>query len=110
MIAFICLFFPAVLSVWMYEKLTKADLSIKNWLYHYTLNTTAINLFCFLIKKVVLGTAGDPFYTLSVDTTPSAALNYLIVAIPTAVLLVFFKVLLSKTVRVTAEDERDEKD
>lgn len=107
MISVICLLFPAILCVWVYEKLAKHPLTRKNWLYLYALNVVLINAACFLVKKVVLHTADFPFGSFSVDLTPSAALNYLIMALPAGGALAFVEVLLSKNVKVTVEDEHD---
>lgn len=106
MIAFICLFFPAVLTAWLYEHLRRAELSRKQWLYRYCMNTLFINLACFAAKKLLLGTAGAPFVNLYTDVTPVAALNYLIMAIPAAVILAFVQVLLSKHASITVEDDK----
>lgn len=107
MIAFICLFFPAILSVWIYEKLTRTDLKGKQWLYFYIGANLFVNLLCFVAKKVLLGTAANPLYTLQKDITPSAACNYLIMAIPAAVFLAVFAVLLRKHTKITVEDNDD---
>ena len=107
MIAFICLFFPAVLSVWIYEKLTKTDLKAKQWLYFYTAGNLFINLLCFVAKKILLGTAANPLYTLETDITPSAACNYLIMAIPAGVFLAVFAALLRRHIAITVEGDDD---
>ena len=107
MIAFICLFFPAVLSVWLFERTGKRDLSKKNRLYLFCSNTMFINLLCFVIKRFVLGTAGEPLYSLATDMTPSAAGNYLIMAIPCAVVLGFVEICVRKNVKLTVEDNAD---
>lgn len=107
MITFICLFFPAVLSVWIYEKLVKTNLNTKQWLYFYTAGNLFINLLCFLVKKVLLGTAANALYTLQADITPSAACNYLIMAIPAAVFLAVFAALLRRHITITVEDDDD---
>lgn len=107
MITFICLFFPAVLSVWLYEKLKKAELSPKKWAYRYALNTVLINFACFLTKSVVLNTAALPLYTADVDMYPSAALNYLIMALVAMVVITFVEIFTEKSAKITIEDEAD---
>ena len=106
MIAFICLFFPAVLTVWLYEHLRQTELSRKQWLYRYCINTLFVNLACFAAKRLLLGTADAPFVNLYTDVTPAAALNYLGLAIPAAVVLAFVQVLLSKHANITVEDDK----
>ena len=105
MIAFICLFIPAVLAVWLFESLSKTSLSRKQWLYRYCANNLFINLLCFAVKKILLDTAGSTFFSLYADTTPAAALNYILMAVPVAVVLVFVQVLLSKYVKVDVEEK-----
>ena len=105
MILFICLFLPAVLAVWLYEHLQKNELSKKQWFYRYCLNTVFINFVCFAVKRFLLGTAAQPFGGGITDATPSEALNYLIMAIPTAVFFSFLQVLFTKHVSLSVEDE-----
>lgn len=105
MIAFMLLFFPAVLATAIYEGLKKTSLDRKQWLYRYCANVLLINLFCFLVKLIVLGTADAPLYTLSQDITPHAALNYLVMAIPAAVVFSFLQVLVNKKVKPEVEEK-----
>ena len=105
MIAFMLLFFPAVLTNAIYEKLQKAPLGRKQWLYHFCGNSLFINLVCFAVKQIVLKSADAPLYTLNADITPHAAMNYLIMAIPTAVVLSFLQVLLRKHTKVEVEEK-----
>lgn len=105
MIAFICLFFPAVVTVWIYESIGNTDLTPKKWRYRYCLSNLLVNLSCFAVKRYILQTADAPFYTLAVDTAPIAALNYLIMAIPAAVILAFVQVLLTKHGKITVADK-----
>ena len=105
MIAFMILFFPAVLATAIYEGLKKTSLGRKQWLYRYCANVLFINLFCFLVKLAVLGTADAPLYTTSLDITPHAALNYLVMAIPAAVIFSFLQVLVNKKVKTEVEEK-----
>lgn len=107
MIAFICLFLPAVLGVWLYECLSKTNLCRKQWLYRLCANIIFINGICFAIKRFLLGTANAFFYTLQADATPAAALNYLIMAIPAGVIVVFLQILFAKHASITVADEKD---
>ena len=109
MIAFICLFFPAVISVWIYERLMKCRLAARQWCYHYVLSNLAVNFVCFLVKKVFLHTAGLPLYSLSTDATPDTALKYLIMAVPAAAVFAVLASLLKKHVKLTVEETVDAK-
>ena len=111
MIAFICLFFPAVLSVCMYERLTKRELGFKRIVYRFCINALIINFICFLSKKLFFGTAEAPLYTFETDMRPTVAINYIITAVAVAVALTLFEVLLSKKVRIYVEEDKEkEKD
>lgn len=107
MIAFICLFLPAVLSVWVFEVLRKKSLNKKHWLYMYCAGVVLINLVCFLAKKLILRTAAAPMYTLYVDMTPAVAANYLIMAIPVALALAVAACFCAKFIRVGIEGSDD---
>lgn len=87
MMMMICLFFPAVLSVWCFEQISKRELGRKQWGYYYVASVLEINLFCFLVKRFVLGTGEDYMYSFYNDLTPKTAGNYLIMSIPCALLL-----------------------
>ncbi len=103
MIAFMILFFPAVVAIGIYEAVSKLQLSRKQWLIRYCTNALLINLACFGIKAVVLNTAAAPLYTFYTDATPIIAANYLVMAIPCAIVLGFVQVLLGKAVKVEVE-------
>ena len=105
MIALICLFFPAVLGVGMFERWQKTNLTRKQWLYRFCANALFINCICFCVKRFLLNTAAEPLYTLYADVTPSAALNYMIIAVPTAALFAFLQVAFAKTAKITVEDD-----
>ena len=108
MIAFICLFFPAVLSVGLFEHLKKEKLTRRGWVYRFCANTLVINGICFAVKRFVLHTGLQAFGSLYADTTPSAALNYMVMAIPVALVLALLEILFSKypiaSVEVTRND------
>ena len=107
MILLICLCFPAVLAVWIYEKLTKTDLKAKQWCYHFCLYATAVNLACFLVKRFVLGTGQNAIWNLYDGVLPVVAANYLIMAIPFAVAAAVGVSFLARNVEVALEDESD---
>ncbi|MEE1006953.1 MAG: hypothetical protein U0L66_07150 [Acutalibacteraceae bacterium] len=102
MLAFTALFFPALITVCIYEHLMKTRLSVKNTVYLYAVGNIAVNCICAVIKKYIFKTA-DMSLLSGWDMTPSTALNYMIIAVPSAVLLAFFAVLLKKNVKVTKE-------
>lgn len=107
MLTFICLFFPAVLSLRIYEALSRRKLDLKQCVYRYCTDALLLNLACLGAKTIVLGTGGAPLSEGSWDMLPSAAFFYMIMAICGAVLLAVFQVLLDKQVAVTVEEDRD---
>ncbi len=109
MITFICLFFPAVISIWLYEIISKKQYDFKNIVYRYCLNNVLINFLVFAIKTFVLDTGLNTLQTLAHDMTPSAALNYLLISVPCAVLLAFVEFLLHKNAKLSVEENKDEK-
>ncbi len=104
MIAFICLFFPAVLSVSVYEKLSKRDLKRKQWMYQYVQAVLLINFACFFVKTALTGSGEVPIYDIYTDMLPERMVNYLTMAIPLAVALGVMQVLLSRNVKVVVEE------
>lgn len=103
MIAFICYFFPAVFSIWLYEALTKNSLNIKKCIFRFCSNAMFINLGCFGIKKYVLHTADYPIL-LDGDMLPGVAFNYLIMALGVAIILLLAEILLSKNAKIVVEE------
>lgn len=110
MIAFIVYFFPAVVSLWIYEKLNKQTLSPKDWIYRFCLNTTLINGICFAVKKWILHTATVSLSSFSADMTPDVACNYLIIALLLSAAFAVAEVFLSRHVRVEIENDNAPKE
>lgn len=108
MIAFICLFFPAVLTVGAFEVLTKQKLSVRAWVYRFCLNTVVINLLCFLCKKLAFYTAHVSLHTLEADMTPASALNYLLISAAAAAIFLVIQLFAAKHIQITLEEKTDE--
>lgn len=99
MVTLIALFFPAVLSVWIWEAVSKASVSNRKCAYLYSLNVILINFACFALKRWVRHTGDLPLG----DMTPKAAINYMVVAVVIAVTLALVEVFLYKRVRIQVE-------
>lgn len=110
MITFICLFFPAVVSVWIYELLLKVELSKKKIIYRFCFNTIIINAVCFAVKTFILSTGSQPLYNFYTDMIPNVAVRYLIMAVPLCVVLSIAEVFLTKNVKVTVSDENKDQE
>ena len=96
MLALICYFFPAVISVWMFEALAKSRLTLKQCIYRFCGNALFINFILIAVKKFILNTAANPLITSEGDMLPSVAFNYLIMVVPIAALLALFEVFFLK--------------
>lgn len=99
MVTAIALLVPAVLSVWAWEAVSKSSISNKKWVYLYSLNVTLINLVCFAIKRWIRHTGENSI----ADMSPSAAINYIVVAVIVAIVLTLVEVFLYKRVRIQIE-------
>lgn len=108
MVKFICLFLPAVLSVWLYEHLNKTGLKGRKWGYFYAMDLIVINGLCFAAKRYLLHTATYPLTDGTSDMIPSAALNYLIMSIPLAVITALVQVFCFRHTALSIEDAADE--
>ena len=106
MIAFICLFVPSVISIWIYEALSKHKLNLKEWIYRYSLNVLCINLLVFLVKKFILATSAQGLSNMS----PEAAIRYMVIAVPLAIIFSVFQIFVSKNVRVRVCEEENEQE
>lgn len=109
MITFIMLFFPAALSMWLYEHVTKTDLSVKRWVNLYAVHNLLINFICLMLMRLVTDQAGEYLYNREIDIPPYAATQYLIKAIPVAIAVGVVAILLHKTVKVELEADEDAK-
>lgn len=107
MIAFIVLFFPAVLAVWITETLNKACFSKREWLYRFAQNTLFINFVCFGVKKWILNTADVVICSFTADMAPGVACNYLIMAIPLAIAFSVTQSLFRKIGHFEVETQQD---
>lgn len=104
MIEFICLFFPAFISVGIFQKLIKNKLNLINLFSVYSIFNLAINGFVFLIKTYILGT-GESLLIFDIDMTPSIALNYLIMAVPASVIFSIIFTLCYKNIELKIEKD-----
>ena len=107
MITFIMLFFPAALSMWLYEHVTKTDLTVKRWVNLYAVHNLLINFVCLMLMRLVTDQAGEYIYNREIDIPPYVATSYMIMAIPVAIALGVVAILLHKTVKVELENNEE---
>ena len=107
MLGFICYFFPAVTAIWLYEVLTRRQLSVKRCVFRFCTNAVVINFLCLGIKCYILGTGSVPIIPQT-DMFPQVAFNYLVMAIVISIVLVFAELLLVRKVSITVEEENEE--
>lgn len=108
MLKFICVFFPAVLSVWAFEALTKQQMGIKHWVYRFCLNSVICNGFVCLLKIAVTHTSHELLNQAVSDMSPDIALRYLVMALPAAVAAAVIEALLNKGISVKVSENSDE--
>lgn len=106
MLAFICLFFPAMLSLRILEKLGREELRPLQRVYNYCTYVLLINFVCLGTKTLVLRTANIPLYEGG-DMLPSAAFIYLIMAMFSGVFFAVLQVLLRKKVSFSVEEDKN---
>lgn len=107
MITFIILFFPACLSIWLYEHITKTDLSVKRWVNLYAVHNLIINFTCMMLMRLVTGQAGVYIYDREIGIPAITATDYMIKAIPVAIAVGVLAILLHKTAKVELEANED---
>ena len=108
MLAFICLFFPAATSVFIYEAVTKKEYTAKQSILRFCTNALIINLLCMLVKKFVFGTAANPLY--AGDMVPNVAITYIVMALFFAVVIALIEAVFSKKATVSVEEEVNEEE
>lgn len=92
MLAFITLFFPAVLSVALVDHMRKNKLSVRGLIYCCATANLFINVACILIKMGLFQVAVTST-ALSANMTMQMSVDYLIFAIPMAVVFSFIAAL-----------------
>ena len=102
MVTFLCLFFPAALSVFLFEEITHQKHGVRKLAFLYTADVIGVNFLVFAIKRWVLKSAEATLLTGS-DMAVSTAFNYLVMAIPIAVIAAVVFSFLSKRVRLDVE-------
>lgn len=106
MVSFICLFFPAVVALWLFEKVNHYNFNLKKMLYIYCIFNLCINGSCFFVKEYILDTG---MYTLTgnmKDMSITAAFHYLIMAIPLSFIFPLMSTVLSRNTKITKETQK----
>ena len=109
MTRFICLFFPSLLALWIFEHLAKTNLSLKRTAYLYAFNVIVINVFVMLINRYVLRIEQKVAANLVEFSTPGFV-YYLAVAVPLSAFMGLMERFWHKFVQVTVEKNIDEPD
>lgn len=108
MLAFIALFFPAVVSVWFFESLAKTEFSLKESIMRFCTNALIINLLCIAVKKFFFATGEFSLYSEG-DMVPNVAFVYIIMALFFGACVTLVEVIFSKKIKsVSAEEVSDE--
>lgn len=110
MLGFITLFFPAVLSVALVDHMRKNKLSVRGLIYCYSTANLFINVACILIKMGLFQVAITST-ALSANMTMQVSVDYLIFAIPMAVVFSFIAILLeNKNILVKKNNNEENKE
>ena len=109
MLAFICLFFPAVVAVRILEGLTRQNLTRKQWVYNYSSYLLLINFVCLGAKMFLLGTGSIPLYEAG-EMLPRAAVIYIAMAVVSGTVFAVLQALLDRRVTFTVEENTDARD
>ena len=109
MLKLICVFFPAVLSVWLFEAISHKQLTLKAWVYRFCLNAMLCNGFVFVVKTLLTHTSQELLNLIGADMMPAVALRYLIMALPAAVAAAALEALLTKKIDISVGEDEDEK-
>lgn len=103
MLIFICAFLPPAVSVGIYEKLAKTDLSVKRWIYLYSFACVVVNLFSWVMLRWQRG-----YYFFEPYATDTL-LYYMVFVMAAAIALPVFAALLKKTVEIRVENDDEKK-
>ncbi len=110
MLGFITLFFPAVLSVALVDHMRKIKLSVRGMIYCYATANLFINVACILIKMGLFQVAITST-ALSANMTMQMSVDYLIFAIPMAIVFAFIAILLeNKNILVKKSNNEENKE
>lgn len=109
MLAFISLFFPAAVCVWLFEALAKTEFSLKETVMRFCADALIINFLCLLFKKFIFGTGAAPLCENG-DMTPNVAVVYITMSLVFGAIITVVQVIFSKKITVTLEEDSDEAD
>ena len=108
MIQFMCIVFPAVISVWVFEAISKTKLDLKGWIYRFATNALITNMAVLLLKKFVSHTSSEFLAMPGADMVPEVAIRYVVMALPIALAVAVVSALLPKALKVSVEDDQKE--
>lgn len=101
MLMFICAFLPPVIAVMLFEKITKANMRMKDCVYMYTLCTVIVNLFSWGVLRYREG-----MYLVEAIASETL-IKYLLLTLCASVVFGAFTALLKKTVKVRVEENEE---
>lgn len=102
MLLFVSVFVVPILSVFLFEKMTRTALSARHWVYMYAFSCVMVNLVCLCLTEWV-----KKLYLLDMYSTTFLK-NYLIFSIVAACVIPAFAALLKKHIDIWV-DENEKK-
>ena len=109
MLAFISLFFPAAVCVWLFEALAKTEFSLKETVMRFCADALIINFLCLLVKKFIFGTGAAPLCENG-DMTPNVAVVYITMSLVFGAIITVVQVIFFLFFTITVEEDSDEAD
>lgn len=110
MVSFIVLFFPAVLTIWIFESLSKTDLRPKYFAVFYAASVLLINTICFLVLYYILDWGQVSLHDPQEGMSVYYAVRYLTLAVPMSVFVGIAAAFLRKYIRIEIEEAEDGED
>ena len=105
MLEFICLFLPAFVSVFLFEKIVKEPLCARRFVYLYALSNLSVNGVCLLVKWLAFG-EGQTLLVYAEDMYIISALKYLALSLTSAVIIAVVFSFVYKKLEISLEKKK----
>lgn len=108
MIAFISIFFPALMFTSAFDALSKRRISRRGFLGLFSMNAFLINGCCLLSEYLLVGRTSIPVYELSTYFLPGDMLRYMGCSIVVGSVLLLVQLMISFSCKVSLESTDSE--
>lgn len=108
MLGIICIFFPAIISVYMDSRLKNKIVDLNFFVYYYSLYLISLN---FIIVSILILFFKNSNYILNLKSfTNLFAFKYFLISIVLSIILPFLFVVISKNISINIEWGNESKD